>query len=467
MSSLFGTSWLYWAIAVAVGLPALLVILTELHHVLAKRGSHLARPVNLIRIYVLPLGALLLLMVKASDVSPEATSVRMVATALGFMVLILLLSGTNATLFQRAPEGSWRKRIPSIFLDVARVVLIVLGLALIFSYIWGANVGGLFAALGVTSIVLGLALQNSVGQIISGLLMLFEQPFQLGDWLDTPAGRGRVREVNWRSVHIETGDGLTITPNSVLAGASFTNLSRPASAHRILVETTFGASDPPDRVCAVLNSVAAGLPHRGEAEPTSVPLGGNAYRTSIPLRSPADDGPAKAAFLRWLWYAARRADLHLDGAADDYSTEQRRWEALQTSTRALRLTPADQRSLLEKVRLIRYGADEQVQAADSVPDSMKFVVSGRVRVQVPAGHGGQATVRVLETGDFLGQTTLTREPVAAGAVAVGEVAMLEMDREVLESLVTGQPGLLHEIGRVIDERRRDVAQAGRPQVDVN
>ena len=48
--------------------------------------------------------------------------------------------------------------------------LIAVGLAIIFSYIWGANVGGLFTALGITSIVLGLTLQNSVGQIISGLL---------------------------------------------------------------------------------------------------------------------------------------------------------------------------------------------------------------------------------------------------------------------------------------------------------
>ena len=75
--------------------------------------------------------------------------------------------------------------------------------------------------------MLGLALQNSVGQIISGLLVLFEQPFQIGDWLDTPTARGRVVEVNWRAIHIDTGSGLQIMPNSVLAGASFTNLSRP------------------------------------------------------------------------------------------------------------------------------------------------------------------------------------------------------------------------------------------------
>jgi small-conductance mechanosensitive channel len=59
--------------------------------------------------------------------------------------------------------------MPSIFVDLVRLVIIVTGLALMLSRIWDANVGGLFAALGVTSIVIGLALQNSVGSINSGL----------------------------------------------------------------------------------------------------------------------------------------------------------------------------------------------------------------------------------------------------------------------------------------------------------
>ena len=142
---------------------------------------------------------------------------RILTTVFGFLVLVLLLSGLNATVFEGAPEDSWRKRLPAIFLDVARFALIGVGLALILSYIWGVRVGGLFTALGVTSVVIGLMLQNSVGQIVSGLFMLFEQPFRIDDWLDTGTARGRVVEVNWRAVHIDTGSGMRIIPNSMLA----------------------------------------------------------------------------------------------------------------------------------------------------------------------------------------------------------------------------------------------------------
>jgi len=299
MTALLDSSWFYWAIGVAIGLPVGLILLTEWQHVLVRRQSILARPVSLLRNYLLPLAALLLLLVKATEVSAEATSVRVVATVFGFVVLVMLLSGLNATVFQGAPEGSWRKRMPTIFIDVARFVLIALGLAVIFSYIWGANVGGLFTALGISTVVLGLALQNSVGQIISGLLLLFEQPFQLGDWLDTPTARGRVVEVNWRATHIDTGSGMQIMPNSVLAGASFTNLSQPAGAHKIMITTTFSLVDPPDVVCVMLNRVANMLPYRkSEVAPVSVAVGATEYHTTVALRSPPttpSPGPCSCA----------------------------------------------------------------------------------------------------------------------------------------------------------------------------
>jgi small-conductance mechanosensitive channel len=163
----------------------------------------------------------------------------------GFLLILLVLSALKVVLFKQAGTGTWRERMPSIFIDIARLLLVGIGLAMLFSWVWGADIGGLFAALGVTSIVLGFALQNAVGSIISGLLLLFEQPFRLGDWLDAGSARGRIVEVNWRSVHIETADGVQIIPNATLAGASFTNLSQPAGRHAVTIATAFGPGDPP------------------------------------------------------------------------------------------------------------------------------------------------------------------------------------------------------------------------------
>jgi small-conductance mechanosensitive channel len=460
VSSILEASWFYWAVGVAVGFPIALVLLTELHNALRRRNSFLARPVHLLRNYILPLGALLLLLVQAMQVSGEATGVRIVSTAFFVIVLILLLSGLNATVFQGAPEGSWRNRIPSIFLDVARFALIAIGAALILAYIWGANVGGLFTALGVSSIVLGLALQNSVGQIISGLLVLFEQPFQLGDWIETPTARGRVVEVNWRATHIDTGTGLQIMPNSVLAAASFTNFSRPPSSHSLRVKTIFSLDDPPDDVCRMLNQVASALPQlRPGSAPTSYAAGGLDYTTSIPLLTPADDFATRNVFLRWIWYASRRAGLHLDEAEDEFETTERLTRSLGIIAPTLRLTHDDVESLLPHARLTRYSADELIQSAGEVPKRMNFIVNGRVRLEALAEDGAVIAVRTLEEGDFLGQTALTREPVIASARALNEVTVLQLGRDQIEELVGRRPVLLQEIGRAIDDRRADVRRA--------
>ena len=458
MNDLLTSSWFYWAVGVALGLPLGLILLTEWQHALVRKKSHLARPVNLLRNYFLPLGALLLLLVKATQLPTQETPVKIIATLFGFVVLVLLLSGVNATLFAAAPEGTWRQRVPAIFVDVGRFLLISVGLAIIFSYVWGAHVGGLFTALGVTSIVIGLTLQNSVGQIISGLLMLFEQPFRLGDWIETPTARGRVVEVNWRAVHIDTGSGLQITPNSVLAVASFANLSRPPGTHKINVTTVFSLDDPPDRVCKTLSRVAGELPQlKTSGTPKSVPLGGLQYRTSIPLHSPADDGAAKSTFLRWIWYAARREGLHLDEAEDIFCTPSVVESAVRTTVAPmLRLSPADQQLLTPHAVVVRYGADEMIQHVGDVPARMTFIVSGRVRLAVPVDDGSLVPVTTLDAGSFLGQTALTRQAVLADAQAMGEVTVVQIGREHIEGVLQRKPALLHEIGRLIEERRSQV-----------
>lgn len=460
MSSVLDAPWFYWAVGVAIGFPICLILLTELHNALRRRGSLLARPVHLIRNYILPLGALLVLLVGVMQISGKATPVRVVATVFGFVVLVLLLSGTNATVFQGAPEGTWRRRIPSIFLDVARFALIALGIGLILAYIWGAHIGGLFTALGVSSIVLGLTLQNSVGQIISGLLVLFEQPFQLGDWIETPTAKGRVVEVNWRATHIDTGSGMLIMPNSALAAASFTNFSRPPGAHSLSVTTVFTVDDPPDDVREMLNRVARALPQlRAGGAPTTVPLGGLQYKTLIPLRTPADDFAAKSMFLRWVWYASRRHGLHLDEAEDDFQTPERLERSLRIVAPTLRLNQAEQQALLSHTSLARYGTDEYLQVSGEVPERMTFIVSGRVRLVVTGADGAVIPLSTLEHGDFLGQTTLTREPVTAAAYALEEVTVLRVERDYVEELVARKPLLLQEIGRAIDERRENMRRA--------
>ena len=458
MSTIFGSAWFYWAVGIAIGLPLALILLTEWQHSLRRRGSALLRPVSMLRNFLVPLGALLLGMVGATQMPAASMPVRIVGTAVAVLVLMLLLAGVKASVFANAPEGSWRHRIPAIFLDVIRFGLIAIGTGLILAYIWGAHVGGLFTALGITSIVIGLTLQNSVGQIISGLLMLFEQPFRIGDWIETDKAKGRVVEVNWRAVHIETNQGVQIIPNSVLAGAAFTNVSRPAGQHAVRVTSVFAIEDRPDQVCAMLTRVAAQLPEaHPDLTPSAFPIGAMQYRTKIPLRSPGDDGDAETTFLRWIWYAARREGLHLDEAVDFFSEPESVAEAIRKAVApTLHLNAEQQKAMVPYGAIERYGSGELILGHGVIPEAMSFILEGTVLLTAEAGDGTRAEVGTLEEGSFLGQSTLTRQAVTGSSFALDEVTVVRIEREAIERALHNNSVLLQEFGRVIDERHARV-----------
>ena len=460
MKDLTSQSWFGWALVLVIGLPIALIALTELHGWLVRRGSAMAGPVAMLRNFALPAGAMLVLFTKVWELEEEATWVRLLATVFGFLVIVLFLAALNVVLFRQAGTGTWRERMPSIFVDIARLVLIVTGLALLFSWVWGANVAGLFAALGVTSIILGFALQNAVGSIISGLLLLFEQPFRLGDWLDTGSTRGRVVEVNWRAVHIETGNGVQIIPNATLAGASFCNLSQPAGNHVVTVPTTFAAEDPPDVVRALLDRVAGDVPVAGiEPSATTAMTGPRAYATTIRINTPAAADDVTATFLRWTWYAARRAGLHLDGAAETVATPERVLAAVRQIAPAMHLREDEVDSVAAGMTVERWAAGEVLLHEGEIPDALRCVLRGRVGLYVGGSHGELVPVGELSPGEFLGATALTQQPIATTAIVFGEVDVLAVPADVIEDVVRSHPALARDLGRTIEVRRTQASAA--------
>ncbi|GGF17968.1 mechanosensitive ion channel domain-containing protein [Subtercola lobariae] len=461
MSQIWNEPWFGLALTIAIGLPVLLVILTEVLASLVRRGHPAAKPVRLLRNLVLPVGALFALLSLASNTTGvELTWVRVVATLFGFLVILLLLSSVNVVLFGNPKEGSWRERLPSIFIDLARLGLILVGLALLFSWVWDADIGGLITALGVTSIVVGLALQNAVGSVISGLLLLFEQPFKIGDWLDTGKVQGRVVEVNWRAVHIDTGNGIQIVPNASLADSSFTNLSQAPGAFRATATVKFSTDDPPHEVLDLMHHVASGLPNLKRGESIEASYAGNAsFSISIPVAGPSEAPNATALFLAWLWYAARRSGLALDGdATDPIQTPERLDAAIDTLTQVLRLKSDDYDWLAPLCRLEQYGHGEVLHVSNTVPDAFRFILDGKVRLSVPT-EWGDVSYLALGDNEFFGLMALSREVDRGSAIADGTTTVLRISTSAVDRLISSNPALARSIGTVVDARTQSAREA--------
>jgi CRP-like cAMP-binding protein len=101
----------------------------------------------------------------------------------------------------------------------------------------------LLATSGVVAIVLGLALQSSLNDVFSGLVLSLSHPYKAGDWIKIDGGtEGRIVELNWRATHILTErQDLAIVPNSTIAKSKIVNLNYPSSIHGMTIEIRLSA----------------------------------------------------------------------------------------------------------------------------------------------------------------------------------------------------------------------------------
>ncbi|MCF6110465.1 mechanosensitive ion channel family protein [Mesorhizobium muleiense] len=126
----------------------------------------------------------------------------------------------------------------------------------ILAFVFSAPVGTLIATSGVFAIVLGLALQNTLSDVFSGIALNLGRPYVLGDWIVLSDGtEGRVVETNWRSTHLLTlAHNVVALPNSFLAKLGLTNVSSPEESHGLSVTIRLAPTKMPAIVADVMNA---------------------------------------------------------------------------------------------------------------------------------------------------------------------------------------------------------------------
>lgn len=149
---------------------------------------------------------------------------------------------------------AWR-----LFADLASGLIYVLALVGIVGTVFKEPVSTFLATSGVLAIILGLALQSTLGDVLAGLAINIERPFGAGDWV-TMSGlvSGQVMQVNWRATRVRTwAHDTVVVPNSVVSKAVVTNHSEPKGPHRCIINLSVDVAVAPSRVIAALKEVAA------------------------------------------------------------------------------------------------------------------------------------------------------------------------------------------------------------------
>ena len=304
-----------WAIALIVGLALSVIILGEVIYRLQHRRRPLAATLQVVRNLVLPMLAFMLFIQYVLQRPASDDIVKSVQTLFWICVLHAALSLLNAVIFEQAKADTWRARVPKLLIDLFRLFLVLLGTAIVLATVLNADLAGLVTALGVSSIVIGLALQDTLGSVMSGIALLFERPFSVGDWLTVGEVTGQVIDINWRAVRLQTFDREMVNiPHKLIGNEIIRNFSRPIAIHAERIRHGFSYNDPPNLAKHVLLTTALeteGILKDPEPEIFTISYDDFAitYEVKFYISDYCDIESIRDRFMSRIWYAAQRNSL--------------------------------------------------------------------------------------------------------------------------------------------------------------
>lgn len=313
--TMLNQSLLIWALILVLGFPLLTIVLGEGIEQLQRRKYSLAKVLRNIRQFVLPPLAILLVMRQILVMTNTALLVRVVETLVWLAVSYTSVSLLNMLFATGNKQKSWQFHVPNLLFQFIRSAVVLCIVAYILATIWEVDLSQVAAAAGVGSLVIALALQDTLSNLVSGFLLIVESPFKVGDWILVGQIEGEVIEINWRAVRLRTRDrDVIIIPNGNLGKDTIQNYTILDPLHAVRILVRFSYFDPPNRVIQMLTQtaltvegVASDPP--SEAEPQLYINTAIEYEVRLFIKDFSALEQIQGDFLIRIYYAAKRYKL--------------------------------------------------------------------------------------------------------------------------------------------------------------
>jgi small-conductance mechanosensitive channel/CRP-like cAMP-binding protein len=379
------------------------------------------------------------------------------AAAINLLVHVLI----NPYSADRVPDA-----FPSILQDAIVIGLLVLLATFVFH-------DKLLTTSAVGAVVVGFALQDTLGNAFAGLAIQSEKPFRVGHWIRVGEFEGRVSEVTWRATKLRTKAGnFVIVPNNTIAKDAIINYSEPAMPTRLELEV--GASylsTPADVKMAMLDAMSHVSRVLTQPPPEALlhSFDGSAitYRARFWVDDYEHDDKIKDEVRTAIFYAFSRSGIEIPWPIevgyerewpepDEATKRRRRDEALSEVDLFSRLT-SDQRSEMAAGTVMRLFGDGEAIVRQGAPGESMFIVwSGTAAVVL---EPDRRQVAAIEKGGYFGEMSLlTGEPRTASVIARGDTTVLELNADLFRRLGAADPKTVEEIGLAAMRRRAELTQ---------
>ena len=363
--------------------------------------------------------------------------------------------------------------IRNIFTIVAFTILFLIAFTFLFPDV---NLGALFTTSAIFGVILGLALQDTLGNFFAGISLQADRPFQVGDVITVGAQRhtGVVEEISWRAIKIRTfTNHIVLIANSNAAREPIEVCPRENLNARLVFFNTLYTDSPAKTIHVVREAVREADNVSDKVAPIVRirNLGDNGvdYEVKYWLNDYAKYNDTDALVRQRIWYAFRRAGLNFAFPTRTLYVERHGSLAQRDGDGGAvveRLSAvdifaplsADETSMLAQAAVRHvFAPGETVIRAGDEGSSMFVVHKGKVRVQV-SENGRPRTVATLNEGDFFGEMALfTGEPRTANVLALEETEVLEIGHAAMKRVFDTNPDLVESLSFIMAERRQGLA----------
>jgi small-conductance mechanosensitive channel len=372
--------------------------------------------------------------------------------------------------------------VPKFLTEVVRIAILLLIVFLVLEFKYQTTLNSLLFTSGFAAIILGLAMQDTVGNIIAGLALQLSKPYQHGDWLIVDNRHAEVIEVNWRATRLRTMDDIVIEiPHRQMAAQNIVNLNRPTRRHAMRISVGIDYSAPPTRVKDVMlhaTSNAKGVAPEPKPKVYLKNFGDSAveYEIKFWLDDHSTYFDVCDSIRTNVWYSLHRHGIKIPFPIRTVQLERPSRDKQQEVQNAARLilrrqplfrslTDAQLDALLPRGQAIHFGRGEKLIEQGDNGNSMFILVSGEANVVVDR-NGCQTHVASLGAGDCIGEMSLlTGEKRSATVIANQDCEVVEIGKPVLANSLKENPELLKQLGDLLARRQLEIEGAVAAQSD--
>ncbi|WP_144149005.1 mechanosensitive ion channel family protein [Paraburkholderia sp. BCC1884] len=360
------------------------------------------------------------------------------------------------------PE-TWHKE--RLFQDVFGALVFLAAAVGAIAFVLELPVRGLLATSGALAVVLGLAIQSTLNDVFSGVVLNATEPFRIGDWITIGEVEGKVVESNWRATSLLNGQGnIVVIPNSVAARTNIVNANQPSHTHGISVMLPIKPSVRPATVLqALVNAAASSENVLTDPKPLVSVRRATNDAIEYEIVCYVDSLSKKVEVRNELFDLAHRhllsrgVVLHPLSVADPTlagSDEQQR--LLRNVLIFQALDDHEIGELAPQLTRHEFDADETIyDGADVSGHELHILARGVAKVSVPK-DGSAVELRRLAPGDSIGQSGIlagVRSTVTVSALT--RVVVLRLDKAALTPILTRHPEVAHEMCRLLSEHHED------------